>query len=121
MLQGAHIVARRCFGCFVGFAHTRFEKAHDRAAFHFMVRPEDREAYLATMRRALRAGGQAIIGTFATDGPEQCSGLPVVRYERATLAGELGPGFRLVDSLHEEHLTPAGKVQRFQFSRFLRV
>jgi len=67
-----------------------------------------------------RAGGQAIIGTFASDGPERCSGLPVVRYEPESLAAELGDGFQLVESLHEEHLTPSRKVQRFQFSRFIK-
>jgi hypothetical protein len=66
-------------------------------------------------------GGEAIIGTFASDGPERCSGLPVVRYEPQTLAAELGAGFQLVGSFHEEHLTPSRKVQRFQFSRFLKV
>jgi hypothetical protein len=99
---------------------TTFEVWHDRAVFHFMVREEDRKAYVATLRRVLRPGGHAIIGTFASDGPERCSGLPVVRYEPERLAAELGAGFRLVDSVREEHVTPGGKVQRFQFSRFVR-
>jgi cysteine desulfurase len=97
-----------------------FDVWHDRAVFHFMVRPEDRDAYRATLRRALRMGGHAIIGTFATDGPDRCSGLPVARYEPETLAAELGPEFRLVESVREEHVTPSGNVQRFQFSRFVR-
>jgi len=98
-----------------------FDLWHDRAVFHFMTRPEEREAYLASLRRSLRIGGQAIIGTFATGGPERCSGLPVQRYEPESLAAVLGAEFRLVDSLHEDHHTPAGKVQKFQFSRFVRV
>src|SRR6266511_262541 len=81
---------------------TSFDVWHDRAVFHFMVRPEDRQAYRATMRKALRVGGQAIIGTFATDGPERCSGLPVRRYEPETLAAELESGFQLIDSVHED-------------------
>jgi SAM-dependent methyltransferase len=98
-----------------------FDVWHDRALFHFLARPEHRSAYVVTLLDALRVGGHAIIGTFAADGPERCSGLAVVRYEPETLAAELGPGLRLVDALHEEHVTPAGKVQRFQFSRFVRV
>jgi SAM-dependent methyltransferase len=98
-----------------------FDLWHDRAVFHFMVRPEDRRAYRETMRRALRSGGHAIIGTFASDGPERCSGLPVQRYEPETLAAELGAEFRHVECVREGHVTPAGKVQRFQFSRFVRV
>jgi cysteine desulfurase len=94
---------------------------HDRATFHFLVRPEDREAYRRSLLAALRPDSQAIIGTFASDGPEQCSGLPVVRYEPAALAAELGPGFRLVEAVREAHVTPGGKVQTFQFSRFVRV
>jgi SAM-dependent methyltransferase len=98
-----------------------FDLWHDRAVFHFMVRLEARRAYLETMRRALRGGGHAIIGTFASDGPDQCSGLPVMRYEPETLAAELGSELRLVESVRDEHLTPGGKIQRFQFSRFVRA
>jgi cysteine desulfurase len=98
-----------------------FDVWHDRAVFHFMVRPEDRDAYRATLRGALRSGGHAIIGTFASDGPERCSGLPVVRYEPEALAAQLGADFRFIESVREDHVTPAGKVQRFQFSRFVRV
>jgi SAM-dependent methyltransferase len=99
---------------------TSFDVWHDRAVFHFMVSPEDREAYRAVLRRALRAGGQAVVGTFAPDGPERCSGLPVARYDPERLAAELGPDFRLVETLREDHVTPAGKVQAFQFSRLVR-
>ena len=70
------------------------------------------------MAMALPPGGLAIIGTFASDGPERCSGLSVTRYEPETLAAELGAGFHLIDSVHEDHLSPSGNVQRFQFSRF---
>ena len=97
-----------------------FDIWHDRAVFHFLIDLEDRRAYRKTMAAALPIGGQAIIGTFASDGPEKCSGLPVARYEPETLGAELGPGFRLVESTHEDHRTPTGKVQRFQFSRFVR-
>ena len=97
-----------------------FDLWHDRAVFHFLTRPEERAAYLATLERSLRPGGQAILATFASDGPERCSGLPVVRYEPESLARELGAGYRLLESDREEHLTPGGKVQRFQYSRFLR-
>ncbi|BDG03117.1 class I SAM-dependent methyltransferase [Anaeromyxobacter oryzae] len=94
---------------------------HDRAVFHFMVRPEDRAAYLSTLRSALRSGGHLIIGTFASNGPDRCSALPVMRYEPETLAAELGPDFRLLEGVRAEHVTPAGKVQQFQFSRFVRI
>ena len=98
-----------------------FDVWHDRAVFHFMTCAEEREAYRTAMRKALRVGGQAIIGTFAAGGPDRCSGLPVVRYEAETLAAELGLGFQLLESLREDHVTPTGKVQRFQFCRFVRT
>jgi SAM-dependent methyltransferase len=94
---------------------------HDRAAFHFLTEERDRQAYVACLKTALRDGGQAIIGTFALNGPERCSGLPVMRYDAAGLAAVLGPRFRLLTSRVEEHRTPWGASQIFQFSRFVRV
>jgi trans-aconitate methyltransferase len=93
---------------------------HDRAAFHFLTDPADQAAYVARLRRALRPGGHAIIGTFAPDGPERCSGLVVSRHDAASLAAMLGPGFKLIDSRRHEHITPWGAAQRFQFSTFRR-
>jgi cysteine desulfurase len=94
---------------------------HDRAAFHFLVAPEQRIAYRQVLLKALRPGGQAVIATFASDGPERCSGLPVIRYEPETLAAELGPTFWLIDATRERHLTPGGQAQSFQFSWLQRV
>ena len=91
---------------------------HDRAAFHFLTDPADQIAYVDRLRRALRRGGHAIIGTFAPDGPEKCSGLPVARHNADSLGTVLGHGFALVDARSHEHLTPWGATQRFQFSTF---
>jgi 2-polyprenyl-3-methyl-5-hydroxy-6-metoxy-1,4-benzoquinol methylase len=93
---------------------------HDRAAFHFLTDPADRDAYIACLEKAVRPAGHVIIATFAPDGPERCSGLPIVRYDPQALASVLGPGFELIDSSRHDHLTPGGATQRFQFSRFLR-
>jgi SAM-dependent methyltransferase len=93
---------------------------HDRAAFHFLTEAADRDAYVARLKKAVRSGGHIIIATFAPDGPERCSGLPIVRYDADALAGTLGPGFELVESRWHDHVTPGGNTQRFQFSRFVR-
>ena len=93
---------------------------HDRAAFHFLTEPADRAAYAECVRNAVRPGGHVIIGTFAPDGPERCSGLPVVRHDAASIGEVLGPSFKLIESRRHDHLTPGGTVQRFQFSRFQR-
>ena len=94
---------------------------HDRAALHFLTDPRDRAAYVERVLKAVRVGGHVIIGTFAPDGPERCSGLPVVRHDAAMLEILLGPSFALKESRQHDHQTPSGAIQRFQFSRFQRV
>lgn len=96
----------------------RFDVWHDRAAFHFLIETADQDAYLQVMDRALLPGGHAIIGTFALDGPDKCSGLPVARYDAALLSERLGKSYRLVQSLTHDHATPWGSVQRFHFGLF---
>lgn len=93
---------------------------HDRAAFHFLTDPRDRAAYVERLRSAVKPGGHVIIATFAPDGPEKCSGLPVQRHDSASLAAELGPEFELVETRRETHHTPWNSTQAFQFSRFKR-
>jgi trans-aconitate methyltransferase len=94
---------------------------HDRAVLHFLTSPEDRRAYVLRLLQALRLRGHLIIGTFAPDGPEQCSGLPVQRYDAAALEETLGQAFKLVEVRRCEHHTPMQRVQQFQFCRFLRT
>jgi SAM-dependent methyltransferase len=94
---------------------------HDRAAFHFLTDKADQVAYVQRLRRALRPGGHAIIATFALDGPEKCSGLPVARHSAESLGAALGPDFVLVDNRRHEHETPWHSVQRFEFGVFRRV
>ena len=93
---------------------------HDRAVFHFLTNAEDRARYVAHLRTALNPGGSAIIATFAPDGPEKCSGLPVVRYSPDALEATLGAGFRLQEAVRESHATPFGTTQEFWYSWFLR-
>jgi 2-polyprenyl-3-methyl-5-hydroxy-6-metoxy-1,4-benzoquinol methylase len=98
----------------------RYDVWHDRAAFHFLTEAADRSAYVACLRAALRPGGHTIIATFALDGPERCSGLPVVRYDAASLGEVLGDAFTLTETRRHDHHTPMGSTQRFQFSVFRR-
>jgi len=86
---------------------------HDRAVFHFLSDPADRRRYLGVLTDGVAAGGAAIIGTFAEDGPESCSGLPVARYSAAGLCEELGPLFRPLVCKREVHVTPTGVLQPF--------
>lgn len=98
---------------------------HDRAVFHFLTEAEDRAGYARALSGALRAGGIAIVATFADDGPEKCSGLPVVRYAPEALAQELDrllpSRFEVLDARRHMHVTPKGNRQRFQYSVFLKT
>lgn len=98
----------------------RYDVWHDRAAFHFLTDPVDQVTYAATLTQALVPGGHAIIGTFAPDGPEKCSGLPIVRHDATSIGAVLGDGFELVETRRHEHRTPWDSVQHFQFSTFRR-
>lgn len=93
---------------------------HDRAVFHFLTDAADRAAYVRTLAAALALGGHAVLSTFAEDGPERCSGLPVVRYAPEALAATLhalAPGLLApVAARRVIHRTPSGAEQRFQTS-----
>jgi rhodanese-related sulfurtransferase len=90
-----------------------FDAWHDRATFHFLVRPADRDRYLAVASAAVRPGGALIVGTFAANGPEQCSGLPTARYDPAALARIFQTTFTLELAESEVHRTPWGDSQPF--------
>jgi len=90
----------------------RYALWHDRAAFHFLTDAEGQTRYLSVMRRALGVGGALVMATFAADGPERCSGLPVARYDAPDLE-RLLDDFTVVESSCEEHITPGGAVQPF--------
>ena len=59
---------------------------HDRAAFHFLTHEREQRAYVQRLKQTLKLGGYVIIGTFALDGPERCSGLPVARHSAESLS-----------------------------------
>ena len=86
---------------------------HDRAVFHFLVDADDRAAYVATATRAVAPGGVIVLGTFALDGPEQCSGLPTARYDGPSLSAQFAPAFTCEETRREVHRTPWGADQAF--------
>jgi hypothetical protein len=124
--EGALEAARRRLGAQAGrvtWVHEdvrswrpgrQFALWHDRALFHFFVDPDDRRRYVETLRSTIEPGGAVVIATFALDGPETCSGLPVERYDAGRLASELE--LQLVRSAREEHVTPGGRVQAFAWA-----
>ncbi len=94
---------------------------HDRAVFHFLTAAEQREAYVRAVLRSVKPGGYVIVATFAEDGPEQCSGLPVVRYRPDELHNEFGEAFTLLRHQKEVHRTPFGTEQQFVYCCLRRV
>ena len=98
-----------------------FDLWHDRATFHFLTDSDDQKKYFRRLNEALDPGGQVIIAAFALDGPRQCSGLDIVRYDGASLGEALGTDFRLEEQVLETHITPLGREQRFGFYRFRRT
>ena len=93
---------------------------HDRAVFHFLTKAEDQDAYIAALRAGTERGATVVMATFALDGPEKCSGLPVQRYSPQTLAARLGAPFVLTDEAQEIHATPWGTEQPFSYAVFRR-
>ncbi len=88
---------------------------HDRALFHFLGSAAERATYRRQVMRTVLPGGHLLVATFALDGPEQCSGLPVTRYSAESLAAEFAPEFKAVAGRHVAHTTPAGKEQAFTY------
>ncbi|MCU1658772.1 MAG: NodS-like protein [Pseudonocardiales bacterium] len=93
---------------------------HDRAVFHFLTTAHARHRYFQALRDATGPGAVAVIATFAPDGPEQCSGLPVARYSPSELAAQFGSRWKIIAEDREEHTTPAGAVQPFTWAAFRR-
>ena len=94
---------------------------HDRAVFHFMITEEQRDAYRRALVSGTQLGSHVIIATFAPDGPEMCSGLPVTRWSAIDLAAEFSENFSLESHSHNEHTTPWGSVQPFTFVHLVRT
>lgn len=101
--------------CSAPLPAAAFDVWHDRAVFHFLTAASDRAAYIAQVCKAVRPGGHVLVATFAEDGPTKCSGLSVARYSPEALHGEFGSAFQLVESVREQHVTPAGARQSFVY------
>jgi SAM-dependent methyltransferase len=99
-----------------GLPEAGFDLWHDRAVLHFLTDASDAARYAAVAARAVSIGGHAVIGGFAPDGPEKCSGLPVARRSADGIAAILAPAFRLLATRAERHVTPAGAEQSFAYA-----
>lgn len=105
----------------VELPRNRYDIWHDRAVFHFLTTQKQRDAYVRNVFHAVKPGGHVIVATFAEDGPEQCSGLPVMRYRADDLHDEFGEAFTLLNHQKEAHQTPFGTVQQFVYCYCRRI
>lgn len=97
-------------------AEASFDYWHDRAVLHFLTAEKDARRYAEVATDAVVPGGYAVIGGFAEDGPERCSGLPVARRNPTEIAELLTPGFTLIGQRREQHRTPGEAVQAFNYA-----
>ena len=86
---------------------------HDRAVLHFMVDRHQQAAYRRALMSATAVDSIVIIAVFSTDGPQQCSGLTVRRYDEQALSIFLGDEFEVVETREVPHQTPGGAEQEF--------
>ncbi len=98
----------------------KYDLWHDRAAFHFLTVESSIQHYVHLASNVVKSGGYMILGTFAENGPEKCSGLPVSRYSSEELEKKFSDCFHLLESKQAVHITPAGVQQNFTFCCFQR-
>ncbi|MBO6184633.1 MAG: class I SAM-dependent methyltransferase [Chryseobacterium sp.] len=96
--------------------NTEYDIWHDRAAFHFLTTEDEIKKYVEIVRNVV--SDTLIIGTFSVDGPQKCSGLPILQYNEERLKNIFSQDFELVKSFTENHITPFNTVQNFIFCQF---
>lgn len=102
-------------------ANEKFQLWHDRAVFHFLLTSKEQNSYVAVAANSISVDGYLVLATFAPDGPEKCSGLPVFRHSKDSLAELFSDHFNLEWASERVHLTPSGGQQNFTVCRFRRI
>jgi len=95
--------------------NIQFDIWHDRAVFHFLTERNQIEKYIALVGKAIKPGGELIIGTFSENGPEKCSGIPISKYSIIELSELFSSDFNLEKAFNESHPTPFNTEQEFTF------
>ena len=93
----------------------KYDIWHDRAVFHFLTDEKDRSKYIKIASNTIPIGGHIVIGTFALDGPEKCSDLPICRYDENSLSKIFEPSFKMLSHYKNNHVTPWHSIQSFIF------
>lgn len=95
-----------------------FDFWHDRAAFHFLTSDDKIGKYVHIAEQAVKPNGYLILGTFAENGPQKCSGLEIKRYSKTSMSNRFEKGFDRIKCIEETHTTPFNTQQNFLFCSF---
>jgi len=99
----------------------KFDLWHDRATFHFLTTGQELNQYLSVAEKNISENGRMVIGTFSTEGPDKCSGLPVNQYSETGLSALLKKCFQKIKCITVDHFTPFNTVQNFLFCSFKKI
>lgn len=91
---------------------------HDRAVLHFLLKENQQQVYLSTLRKVIKKGGYVIIAAFSLEGAKKCSGLDVKNYDQNMLAKFLGEDFRLLEYFDYIYHIPSGEARPYIYTLF---
>lgn len=97
---------------------VKFDFWHDRAAFHFLTTDDKIEKYVYIAEHAINTNGYLILGTFAENGPQKCSGLEIKQYSQTSMSARFEKHFNRIKCIEETHTTPFNTQQNFLFCSF---
>lgn len=86
---------------------------HDRAVLHFLLDDGAVAAYRRALLAGTKPGSWLVIGVFGPEGPQMCAGLPVRRYDDASVAALLGAEFARRERVILDHVRPDGDTQQY--------
>lgn len=99
----------------------KFDFWHDRATFHFLTTRPEVQQYISVAEKHMTENSKMVIGTFSTNGPEKCSGLPVKQYSETSLSTLLKKWFQKIKCISVDHSTPFNTIQNFLFCSFKKI
>ncbi len=91
---------------------------HDRAVLHFLLKENQQQVYLSTLKKVIKKGGYVIIAAFSLEGAKKCSGLDVKNYDQNMLAEFLGKEFSLLEYFDYTYHMPSGEPRPYIYTLF---
>lgn len=92
-----------------------FDIWHDRAVFHFFENEEDVIKYKDVLKKHTNDNSIILIATFSKRGPLKCSGIDIKQYDLNDLSNVFNDSFNIIETFEENHTTPSGSIQNFNF------